>query len=435
MGRPRKRWSYSVKQYGSTVRIYEPRLAAPLRWDYRDDSGRHRPAVTPELVVRRSPDQAVDPALEADAIDQCKKKAAKLELGPVPSEGGTTRLTVREAFHRFHHPGRGGLPDSKTARRNHVLAREEWEKAFGPDTLWNNIAPADVDAVATRLKRAGKIPTAEKRVRNLRTVHNWLTNRAGIDGLKDPTRGFDFQKLKEGYEPARPPYEDEELRKIFLVSHLVDRRFRLALALADDSGARGAEIFGAMRSGLDARLDTPIPTGALPWGWLVPPAMKGQRARVVGLTFFQRLEIARAIWKRWDPEVRAFVPGVLSELERVYQETGKDYPLIAGGWQRKDEVISATPQAYEGVSETTRNTWLRKGEKKAGVAHVKRRGWHGIRRSWSDSIHEELGLDVLTAAGGWSNEQTPGQIYVTRRKIAHIDQARQARERQRGRDE
>lgn len=431
MGRPRKKWSHSVQQYGSTVRIYEPRLGAPLRWDYRDDDGRHRPGVVPEMVVRHEPDQPTDPQLVAEAIDRCERKAAELRLEPLTPETAPNRITVGEAFHRYHHPHRGGLPDSASAQKHHVAARELWEDTFGRDTLWNDIVPADVDAVAKRLKAEGKVPTADKMVRCLRTVHRWLSGRAKIRGLHDPTEGFDFHKLREGYEPRRPQYTDDELRRIFNVAHLVDRRFRLALALADDSGARGAELFGAMRSGLDKSFDAPIPDGALPYGWLVLPAMKGQRARVVGLTFFQRLEIIRAIWKRWDPEVNAFVPGVLSELEQVYQETGRDYPLIAGGWQRKDEVISATAQAYEGVSDTTRSNWLKKGEKKAGVEHVRRRGWHGIRRTWSDAIHEELGLDVLTAAGGWSNEETPAQIYITRRKIGHIDQAREARDRKR----
>lgn len=131
MARPRKPWKESTGRYGSTVRIYEPRLGAPLRWDYRDASGRRtRPEVVPELRVRRGPNEPLDPVLVRQAQDRLEQKAAELALEPLRRASEPHELTLGQAYRLYFDPKRRALPRSKgrgsTTRRAGSSGRRRW---------------------------------------------------------------------------------------------------------------------------------------------------------------------------------------------------------------------------------------------------------------------------------------------------------------------
>lgn len=408
MARPRKRWSHSVGRYGARVRIYEPRLAAPLRWDYREGDKRKRPEVEPALQVRKRESDPVDPIAERRAIKLCEQKAAALTLEPLRKATEPERLTVGAAYKLFFHPRKKALPKSREARIHHTSSRKFWEHELGIDTPWDVIAPADVKAALLRVIEAGHTPTAEKRLANLRTLYRWLVEMQGYDQLRNPTRGIDKRELFAAHVPKRPRYTAREVEALVSNAPAFGPRFGLFVALLADSGARAVQVRHAMRSGLNCELEPPPPAGMFPHGWLQLPAVKGQHAMLTALTHRQKIEMRLAL------------ETYLAPWEKEFQETGTDYPLIPGG--REDQPIRQPIS-----DEALREMWAEL-EAMAEIPRKARRAFHGSRRSWSDDIYEGEGLDTLTAAGGWSNSRTPESTYLSRAKYSHVERARQRRE-------
>lgn len=408
--RPRKTWSYSVGRYGASVRLYEPRLGAPLRWDYRTEKGRERPEVHPLLRIRQSASAPTDPVRVREAEDLCNRKAAELTLEPLRRATDPEALTVGMAYALYFDPRRRALPTSRSARVHHTASRTFWTAALGEHTAWDALRPADLWAALLELQRAGRVATAEKRHDNLRTLSRWLRERMGYDQLRNPLRGLDKRKLLEGYKPRRPRYTRAEVEKLVTASAAFGERFQLFVVLMADSGARAVQVRHAMRSGLDCELEPPPPTHP-PHGWIALPAVKGQEEMVTFLTARQRAALTAA--------VATYPP----QWEVDWLERRTDYPLIPGG--RTDHKMVPEP-----ISDTAlRHLWTRL-EKKAEVPRRARLAFHGARRSWADDIEEAEGLDTVTAAGGWSRRETPEELYVSRRKYGHLEKARKRRERE-----
>lgn len=395
-------------RYGAKVRIFEPRLGAPLRWDYREGEKRTRPEVVPLILVRPTPDSPVDVLLERKAIDLCNQKAASLTLEPLRKDTEPESLTVGGAYALYFDPINKALPKSKEARNHHTASRTFWETHLKPETKWDAIAPATVKAGITGLIEAGRLPTAEKRLANLRTLYHWLRTGMAMDQLRDPSRTCDKKKLFSGHQPRRPRYTKDEVEKILEKAHLGGPRFDLFAKLMADSGARAVQVRVSVRSGLNCDLEPPPPAGVFPCGWIRLPKVKDQPPMLTALTQRQRKALDTAL------------EGYLSESEKEWLEHGTDYYLIPGGPMKRLEAKPITDNAL-------RKMWFNL-EEKAGLSRVSRRGFHGSRRAWSDDIFEAEGLDTLAAAGGWTKTETPESIYVNKQKYTHIEKARKHRE-------
>jgi len=70
--------------------------------------------------------------------------------------------------------------------------------------------------------------------------------------------------------------------------------------------------------------------------------------------------------------------------------------------------------------------WWLKAEKRAGIEHRKRMGWHSLRRKFATDLQEES-LKLLCELGGWNCSQTVIKCYQSAPK----QQKRQALERRR----
>lgn len=366
-----------------------------------------------------------DAALER-AREAAEDRSAELRLDRTRADVLETEvLTFGKAVALYTDPKTGGLPPSVKTQNGYIRHLKTWTRVLGYDTPWNRITPARVLARTRELEQAGRIPGALNEARVLRVLHRWLSGPARLTGLLDPVQGFPWKRLNQAHQPARPRFTAAQLAAIVKVRHDVDPRFALYMAMVDDSGARSKALRILMRTAIDRPLEDPPTAEDAPYGWALFPALKGQRATLHLLTAFERRELEIAF------------TGYLRELEAAYQ-AGElaDYPLFPGARLRdKAEKVVGLRQggSLRCADATVITEWLRDAEALAKVEHVRGRGYHGIRRSVSDLLLEELGLDGLTVAMGWSTRNTPEQIYVDRRRMPDRVRAREAMERKRGR--
>jgi len=420
-------WSLNVGQRPYSVTAREDRKpGARVILDYFERGNRRQVASGVETVRDGTGqfDAAAITRVEALALEV----SAKLRLSTLRDDIKPQGLTVGQAFEMYFDPERGGLAPSKSSRNAGNASRVDWSLHLGEGTPWNAVRPTDVDAMARKWKRAGHAKTAEQRVKWLRTVYNWLRKRARIRGLEDPTEHFDFQALMEGYEPRQPRFTSAEADRIVASAWDVDPRFRLMIALMDDSVVRRVALIRTWRSAIDRPLNMPPSAEDAPHGWIVFPAMKGQPAVPWFLTAFQRREIDMALTTH------------LSELERLYQSDDRDYPLFPAARmyekarEERRPINPTMPGAYRPVGEGLTEKWLRAAEREAGIEHVPGRLWHGLRRTASDVVYDAAGLSVLTTAGGWQNQTTPGKVYVGKARNRDRAVARNVMEKKRARN-
>ena len=355
-------------------------------------------------------DSRLDRAREAAEDHSAKLRLERLGGGVPDSDS----LTFGQAVEMFTDPDRGGLPPDPRTCSEYRRVLRLWTAHFGLDTPWNRIRRNDVEA---------KVPTAMKQLAILRGLYNWLTEKAQVDGLSNPVRGFNWKKLRDSHAVQRPRFTPEQIRAIVKVRHDVDPRFALFMALVDDSGARSKAVRTLWRSAVDVELETPPTEAEAPYGWILFPALKGQRAPLHLLTAFERRELDVAF------------SGYLNNMEAQWQGERIDYPLFPGARlaNSRGRVVGIDqPGALRVADAKLLLRWFREAERLAGIEHVAGRGFHGIRRTVSDHLYEELGMDGLTTALGWSSRATPEQIYVDRRRMPDRVRAREAMEKKRG---
>lgn len=363
-----------------------------------------------------------DAALER-ARDEAEDRSAQLRLYRTRQDVlEPETLTFGQAVALYTDPKSGGVPQRPRTRQYYLKHLGTWTRALGFDTPWNQIKPAHVIAHARELEHAGHIPGAINEARVLRACVRWLRGPARMDGLRDPMVGFPWKRLNDAHTPNRPRYTRDQLAALVRVRHQVDPRFALFLSLMDDSGARGKAVRTLWRSMIDPALDHPPTPEQAPFGWLVFPALKGQRPILQLLTAFQRRELDLAF------------TGYLRDLEAGWQASHFDYPLFPGARlkDRKAKVIDPQQsRAYQPADATLFLELLYDAEGLAGIDHVRGRALHGVRRTVSDLFYEELGMDGVTVAMGWSTRATPEQIYIDKVRMPDRVKAREAMERKR----
>jgi hypothetical protein len=411
------RWSESFGDHGFTVRAWErePGGIVLLSWG--------KPPQHRTLGFRvRSVERQKRWGWDADALERAREAAkdqsAALRLGQVRRDAQPLALTVRDGFALFTGDEDGGMPESDSARRNYRIAEAEFSARFG-DRVWNTVTPAEWESVVWKAKAAGKHGKAEMLAKNLRGVHRWLHKKRRMRELLDPLEDFDWKALKKGVKPSRERFSEAEMAKLLKVRDAVDPRFALALVIAAEAGPRSKAIRLWMRSQLDAPLQPEPPEGLAPHGWTFLPALKGQEEPLIFLTAFARAEIERAF------------AGYLRHLEARWQSDGVDYPMLPGA-----RIADATEKvvgldqggALRPIRASAVKDWLTDAEKLAGVAHVHRRGWHGLRRLWTDRVEETAGMDVAAVAGQWADRSMVERIYRRKSQYGKLARAREALE-------
>lgn len=415
--------SYGERPHTVTLRE-EKAPGTNVILDYTTASGaRPKPTLGFRVRARVGTRWVWDKAALDRARQAAKDRSAELQLDRMREEVlEADTMTFRAGLDLYLDPERGGLPRDAKTRAEYRRRLERWASYFGEYRAWNAIRRSEVTAWARNRQAEGKVPDALNALSTLRTLHRWLDRQAGIEGLTDLLRGFNWKALKDTHHVRRPRYSEAEVRAILKVSHDVDPRFALFLSLMDDSGARSKALRVLWRSAIDVQLDQPPTAEEAPHGWIMLPALKGQKAPLALLTAFQRREIEVAL------------SGYLRELEERWMAERVDYPLFPGAriGDKRDKVVGLSqPGALRPANPKKFLLWLYAAEKKAKVERVPGRSYHGIRRTVSDHLYAAVGLDAMTTGLGWSTRATPEQIYIDQRRMKDRKEVREAMERKR----
>lgn len=357
------------------------------------------------------------------AIEEAKNKAAEIRLNLQP-KGDPRELTNAGAWALYFDEKRGGLPEGVGSVIRLKRHRELWLAELDAERPFGATTPAQVEAVAKRYRRAGKLAEGEGAVKSLGIVARWLDKYGGYeDVFKDPTRHFDKKKYFEGYEPKRPRFSDEQIDLLWETASRVEPRLALLIALEDDSGSRAGQLRRLMRADWNRRLDNPPTTEQAPNGYLWLRGVKGQKSAPLFLTDHQLAELSHATTE-----------GYLSLLEGAYQRRElEDYPLFPGAYLRAGKIPLGVP--LQPTERSTPSLWFRAVETEAGIKHVPGLGLHGIRRRWVDRTAPAIGADAAARAGGWSKRETMTGIYQEQEGYDDRARAREAQEsRRRGKD-
>jgi integrase len=264
------------------------------------------------------------------------------------------------------------------------------------------------------------------------TVANWLRDNEAIDpGACVPKKDW-LDDLKAYWvaatgavtvpKPYRPRHTVAEMRKILEAARAVEPRLFLVLAIGAE--LRSGQVRRTRRSDVDL-----TPTEKAPLGRVSVPGSGKKAGETVFLTKGQRAALDEAL----GPD------GYLREYEAAYKD-GRlaDYQLVPGGrlrarvggssWTKK-AVSDYAPlpeslapaggiypvrrvKVYPYVTTPVMSRWFREAEAKAGVAHVERRAFYGLRRVAVDAVMEETtDPRTLQHVGGWSGIEVPTRIY------------------------
>lgn len=215
--------------------------------------------------------------------------------------------------------------------------------------------------------------TAGKALRAFRQVCRWAVDEELLEA--DPTRGLEIPRNPS---PHRPLYDDDEFEALLAAAPEV----RMGRA-KDAPRAPIYEIL--LLAGHTARRSAAI--CALRWAdWRPDQGTYGHlRWRA------DEDKVDREWWAPVSPEVREAL------------ENRRRAQLRAEG--EMSEWIFPAPRSEGHLRSDVARKWLVRAEEKAGVEHVKGRGFHGLRRRWVTKRKHFPRSDVADA-GGWADPAT-----------------------------
>ena len=344
----------------------------------------------------------------------------------------TAPLTLGETWMRVSDRATGLYPVDTAHRRDVKRALADACRILGEALPWAQVTPALIRQLArtrcdeVRARGNRGLRAAEITVGRLLTVATWLRDEQLIPAdaalVSHRWRAELRRYWREAsgaateYEPSRPRYTLEEMRRILRASAEQDPRLELLLGL-------GAELrLGQVRHAYRSML-----TLAPDWsaGTFQPPTRGKKRASSIALTPGQ-LALVR----------RVLTIGYL----RLCERTLPDYPLFPGGpllgQQTSDPHAEPGRVTTRGVIDTTTlREMYRRCERAAGITRIEGRGWYGIRRVATDAFLDAgSSMEALQNQGGWSDEKMPLGIYRDRGRAKARDEAADIRAKVRGED-
>lgn len=430
-----------TKTTGISIRYPEGHRRAGEIWPEREqDILKTAQSWHADLVAGREPGTRHPDELRSDA-DQARAE-----------------VTIREGFALYVDPENGRYPHPGDPSRGDVLrAGDEAVAALGDHARWSELVPFQVAQTIWRhvQRRFAEANTSKRRkARNERRNSSrrdhgsalvndgaawaervvqhffacaaWLSTRGHIPKNacarpEDWTQEFkaDWRRLTGRDLDAEEEglrFSAEEGGKLMrgIKDPRVDPRLRMNIYFGGDS-LRAGQVRRALRSHLDLQ-----PVGEFGMGRLIVPGRGKKKGSKVDLDPVVRAQI--------DYEMKA---GYLRHLEAALQ-AGRiaDYALMPQG----RFVEGATPVRDNGrylkpISKRTLLDFFHDLEEIAGVVHVPKRGWYGLRRLWTDlgDDHVEGARARELLSGHARGSKVPDQIYRTKEDEEAIREAARGR--------
>ena len=386
-GRP---WSYSTGEHKRTrVRAFERREKGGLiflEWREQDERTGERRRVR-HALGHSDRDRAKREADELAAAfrREARKPTRAMTLGAVcqlyadevtPTKGSSKRAhdeRCRELFLRFF--GKDRKPET--------LSLRDWQRFIAARRA-GEIAPKGAKKAKRDKKLKGTQNAAQdakpRGVRDrviaydlkyLLSVLTWAEHagdgRGGTLLDRNPLRGL---PIPSEASPKRPVLTDEDYGKMCEVAPLLSPYFDLALVLAHETGHRLNSIRQLRWSDVDLE------------------------GRIV----------------QWRGE---------TDKESYYHETPLTDEAVAALQRERarvraigDALIFPSPKnAQEPISRYVFLDWWERAEKRAGLPHEPRRGWHSLRRQFATEL-KHAPLADLCALGGWKDSTTVLTCYM-----------------------
>jgi hypothetical protein len=289
------------------------------------------------------------------------------------------------------------------------LARDAVRLLGGGQVCWRDVTPGMIRGVWRAICReVGSTGAGHDRAKKTLIVFFRIARYLEGEGMDErfprPMKGWRDELLKDWAKATKkevvthqPSFSEDE------AALLMERRGegdpRLALALLIGGRLRGGQAIRALRSHLDLSPGVGIGHGAL----RIPAVSTKKRIPVLWLNEEERAEIDRVLQD-----------GYLRQLEAAFHAGElEDYPLFPGGrLTEKDRLLRWPPREarkrplrpMDGASLIHH---LHDLERRVGIIPEQGRGWHGLRRLYSD-FDEESGVDdrVKDNLGGWKPGST-----------------------------
>lgn len=197
----------------------------------------------------------------------------------------------------------------------------------------------------------------------LRAALAWATRSRNGSGQallpQNPVQGFVLPKEDS---PSRPRTSHMRYEKMLEAAADMDWRFRVALVLAHETGHRAHSIRHLQWRDIDGE---------------------------------------RITWRAEHDKIGfEHVTPITPEAQKALQAARTEQPGVGQAW-----VLPAPQDATRPCSRHLLRTWWRRAEELAGLEHVDRLGWHGLRRKFGDELRE-LPMKDLCHLGGWKDAQT-----------------------------
>jgi integrase len=366
-----KRWSYSVGERGrNRVRAFEHQKTGRLFLEYYEPSrASERPAVKRVALGHRERERAKA---------QAEELAAKLRSATPPATAHISLAALFDIYLREVTPGK------REGKQQHDRASAAmFLKAFGRDREARSLTRREWDRFI-RDRRAGVLRPAGVKKRRavgsrvvgydlswLLAVLNWATlasdGRGGVLLERNPLKGLE---LPREANPRRPLVNEEEFQQLLEVADRVHSCCRLALLLAHETGHRASAIRQLRWSDVD------LQRRVIRW----------------------RAELDKIGFEHETP--------LTPEAIGVLETTRATQRAIGDAWIFRDPTNPGEPCGRNHFVH-----WWRRAEELSGIARVKHRGWHALRRKFATEL-KAVPLKDLCELGGWKEPQTVLRCYM-----------------------
>jgi hypothetical protein len=322
----------------------------------------------------------------------------------------------------------GEAPAYEVYEQQSVLRRDSADRiedVLGRDRLLSSLDVGAVDAIFNTI-RVGAMKGGFERARfmaeTLRHALNWANSAQikGVPALNVLPKGWKEQR-REGWQKAtggrrssgakenQPRYTPQEMARLVAAA---DR------GLAPPRVCLAVKLLGQVRVGAAAqylkRSHLHLIDEESEHGRLEIPGIRNKPGTTYHLTSYERVALLR------------WLNGPMRACEAHYQvspgEHGNDYFLFPSGAADRKTGVYPVKARQKGISEARMTDEWNQLERAAGVDHVHKRNWYGMKRALIDrsaELAQEMGITdtaVLDSLTGHSSSQSI-RVTVYRSKL------------------